>query len=198
MRVMDDITLEKVIKYNIEYQRANGMSPSYRDIMHALKLGSLATVQRYVMLLERQGRLERTRLGNIDVIPKLRTGQTTVTPLVGSISCGTLDIPVENIEESYSLPADLFGSGELFMLHTYGDSMIDGGINKGDLVVIRKQQTALDGEIVVACVEGETTLKRIFHQGRKILLHPENKSMNDIIVDSCDIQGVLVSCIKMY
>lgn len=77
-------------------------------------------------------------------------------------------------------------------------SMIDIGIKKDDLVVIRKQNTADDGEIVVAMINGETTLKRIFRRNGKVILHPENKEMKDIVVKDCEIQGVLVSCIKIY
>ena len=76
--------------------------------------------------------------------------------------------------------------------------MIDIGIRKGDLIVVRKQNTADDGEVVVAMVNGETTLKRLYHDGKDIILHPENKKMKDIRVKFCEVQGVLVSCIKMY
>lgn len=118
--------------------------------------------------------------------------------MVGEIACGQPNFAVENIEESYALPEALFGSGDLFMLRTFGDSMIDIGIRKGDLIVIRKQNTADDGEVVVAMVNGETTLKRLYRDGKDIILHPENKKMKDIRVKSCEVQGVLVSCIKMY
>ena len=76
--------------------------------------------------------------------------------------------------------------------------MIDAGISAGDLLVLRQQDYADEGEIVVALVGENATLKRFYKKGRKIILHPENKSMNDIIVDDCQIQGVLVSCIKLY
>ena len=76
--------------------------------------------------------------------------------------------------------------------------MIDIGINKDDLLVIRKQEYAEDGEIVVALTNGDNTLKRLFHRNGKIVLHPENKTMSDIIVKNCEIQGVLVGCIKTY
>ena len=84
------------------------------------------------------------------------------------------------------------------MLRAFGDSMIDAGINKDDLLVIRKQQEANDGDIVVALTNGENTLKRLYHKGRIIVLHPENKTMKDIEVTNCEIQGVLVGCIKTY
>ena len=123
-----------------------------------------------------------------------------MTCLVGGIACGKPTEAIENIEECYALPRAIFGDGELFMLRAFGDSMIDIGINKDDLIVLRQQNTANDGDIVAALVEGESTLKRIYHKGRRIILHPENKIMKDIVVNAedCIIQGVLVSCIKLY
>ena len=120
--------------------------------------------------------------------------------LVGDIACGSPTEAIENIEECYALPKALFGDGELFILRTYGDSMIDVGIKENDFIVVRQQNTANDGDIVAALVNGESTLKRIYHKGSKIVLHPENKTMKDIVVNAedCIIQGVLVSCIKMY
>lgn len=198
MRVMDEATLERVANYNIQYQREHGISPSFRTIMRALNLGSLATVQRYVLLLERKGRIKRTQFGNIVPLPQLRTDSVTITPLLGEIVCGEPETAVENIEETFALPKTLFGSGELFALRTYGESMTGYGIHEGDLVVIRKQNYAEDGEIVVALVDGKNTLKRLYHNGKKIVLHPENESMKDIVVKECDIQGVLVGKITLY
>ena len=110
----------------------------------------------------------------------------------------TLHDAVEQIEESVTLPRAIFGGGDLFILHTHGDSMIDIGIKHGDLVVIRKQNTAENGDIIVAMMNGETTLKRFYKRNGKVVLHPENKEMKDIIVKDCEIQGVLVSCIHIY
>lgn len=198
MRVMNPEIMERVAQYNTDYQKKHGRSPSFREIMHALNLGSLATVQRYVRALEKADRLELTDAGNILTIPKLTGGARTIIPLIGEIACGEPMFAVENIEDSYAFPKALFGEGELFMLRAKGNSMIDAGISKGDLVVLRRQSTADDGEVVVALIDGEATLKRLFHKDGKIVLHPENKRMKDIVLDHCDIQGVLVSCIKMY
>lgn len=198
MRALNEETKNAVLEYNIQYQRKHGISPSFRNIMHALNLGSLATVQRYVKQLEKEGCLSRTKVGKIAPMPQLHSGETTLVPLIGQIACGEPCFEVENIEESFELPRSVFGNGELYMLRAFGDSMIDVGINKDDLLVIRKQENANDGDIVVALVNGDNTLKRLYRRNGKIVLHPENKSLEDIIVDSCQIQGVLVSCIKMY
>ncbi len=198
MRVMSEETKNAVLEYNIRYQKEHGISPSFRSIMHALGLGSLATVQRYVKQLEAEGKLSRTNIGNIAPLPKLWGGETVTVPLIGEIACGEPCLEVENIEESFALPQSLFGRGEMYMLRAFGDSMVDAGIHKDDLLVIRKQAEANDGDIVVALVNGENTLKRIYKERDRIRLHPENKSMQDIIVKDCEIQGVLVGCIKRY
>lgn len=198
MKTLNEETLKRVREFNIAYQQEHGITPSYRQIMNALKLGSLATVRRYVMELENQGVLKRSEIGKIIPMPKLKKGNFVLAPLIGSIVCGIPNPSEENYEDTYALPTDIFGKGHLFMLHAEGNSMIEAGISPGDLLVLRKQDSADDGEIVVALVDGETTLKRLYHRDGKIVLHPENKRMKDIIVDDCNVQGVLVSCIKKY
>lgn len=99
-------------------------------------------MQRYVLALEKAGKIERTRLGSISVMPKLKPSGFTLAPLVGSIACGQPVDAVENIEGTFALPKAIFGNGNLFMLRAKGDSMIDAGIKDDDLIVIRKQNTA--------------------------------------------------------
>lgn len=198
MRTLNQRTLERMETYIKDYQKDYRKSPSYRDIMYALGMSSLNLVQRYVLALEREGRIRRTSAGGIKLPGYLKLGESTVVPLVGSIACGQPNFAEEYVEGSYALPAEIFGHGELFLLHAFGDSMIEVGIDEGDLLVIRKQNVADNGEIVVALIDGETTLKRFYYEDGRITLHPENSTMEDIIVDYCEIQGVLVSCIKMY
>ncbi len=198
MRTLNQETLCRMEQYIKEYQTKNGRSPSYRNIMHGIGMSSLNLVQRYVLALEREGRIERTRLGSIEIPNQLKPRGTTLVPLIGQIACGEPCFEVENIEESFALPRSVFGNGELYMLRAFGDSMIEVGINDGDLIVLRKQDHAQDGEIVVALTSGNNTLKRLYHRNGKIVLHPENKTMKDIIVSNCEIQGVLVGCIKTY
>lgn len=118
--------------------------------------------------------------------------------VLGGISCGLPNFAEENIEEYVSLPESLFGTGEFYILRARGESMIEAGIEDGDLVVIRKQEEAEEGDIVVALVGEEATLKRFFKdvQGQRIILHPENREMEDIYVDHCIIQGVAKNVIK--
>lgn len=118
--------------------------------------------------------------------------------VLGRVSCGLPKYAEENIEEYVSLPVSLFGQGRFFILRADGESMIEAGIEDGDMVVIRQQSTASEGQIVVALVEDETTLKRYYIDKRRrcVRLHPENSEMEDIYVNDCIIQGVAVHVIK--
>lgn len=198
MRTLNTTTLDNMERFIIDYQKSKGKSPSFRELMRVLNMSSLNLVRTYVIALEKSGRIERTRLGSIDVMPKLKPSGMAIAPIVGTIACGQPVDAIENIEESVALPRTIFGAGNLFILHARGNSMVEANISNGDLVVIRQQNTAENGEIVVAMVNGETTLKRFYKKSGRIILHPENKTMTDIIVKNCEIQGVLVSCIKMY
>ena len=118
--------------------------------------------------------------------------------LLGPVSCGVPTLEEEYAEEYVSLPVSMFGNGTFFLLRASGESMIDAGIAPGDLVLVRKQSEATDGEIVVALVGNENTLKRYYvdTESHMIRLHPENKAMRDIIVPDCRVQGVAVKVIK--
>ena len=190
--------MQDIQEYIAKYQEENNASPSYRNIMHAMGMSSLNLVQLYVLRLEKEKRIQRTRLGKIELPEELDLRERVVVPLVGNIACGQPNFAEQNIECNYALPVGIFGRGDLFLLRAFGESMIEAVIKEGDLLVIKKQNTAEDGEIVVALIEGEATLKRFYKKGKKIILHPENKTMQDIVLSNCEIQGVLVSCIKLF
>ena len=124
--------------------------------------------------------------------------ESTPVMLLGEIACGPFNFGEENILETYRFPKAFTGEGEFFLLRTFGESMIDAGIEPGDLVMIRQQNTARPGDIVVVSVGDETTLKRYYPEPEKqcIRLHPENESMEDMYVAECVIQGVAVKVIK--
>ena len=119
--------------------------------------------------------------------------------IIGSISCGLPADVEEYVEDYVPLPVSIFGRGELYILRASGDSMIDAGISDGDLVVVRKTTEADDGDIVVALTEETgTTLKRLLHDKNsgRVILHPENSSMQDMLFDSIAVQGIAVKVIK--
>ena len=114
------------------------------------------------------------------------------------VVCGPFNFGEENILETYRFPTAFTGAGEFFLLRTFGESMIEAGISPGDLVLIRQQNTAHPGDIVVVSVGDETTLKRYYPEPEKhrIRLHPENRDMKDMYVTKCTIQGVAVKVIR--
>lgn len=189
--------MNRIIEFAEQYYLENSSSPSVRVIADKFGIG-VSTAYRYLLEMDERGLItyDGKRISN-DRIEKLNSNSGVIrAAVVGSIACGIPNLAEENIEEYVSLPRSMFGDGEFFILRASGESMIDAGIETGDLVVIRKQTCAEDGQIVVALVEDEATLKRLYREKGKVRLHPENRAMDDIIVDDCIIQGVAVKVIK--
>lgn len=189
--------MNRIIEFAEQYYLENSSSPSVRTIADRFGIG-VSTAYRYLLEMDERGLItyDGKRISN-DRIEKLNSNSGVIrAAVVGSIACGIPNLAEENVEEYVSLPRSMFGDGEFFILRANGESMIDAGIETGDLVVIRKQACAEDGQIVVALVEDEATLKRLYREKGKVRLHPENRAMDDIIVDDCIIQGVAVKVIK--
>lgn len=189
--------MNRIIEFAEQYYLENSSSPSVRVIADKFEIG-VSTAYRYLLEMDERGLItyDGKRISN-DRIEKLNSNSGVIrAAVVGSIACGIPNLAEENVEEYVSLPRSMFGDGEFFILRANGESMIDAGIETGDLVVIRKQACAEDGQIVVALVEDEATLKRLYRDKGKVRLHPENRAMDDIIVDDCIIQGVAVKVIK--
>lgn len=180
-----------------KYYLTNRHSPSTREIAEELGIVK-STAYKYLIAMRNQGMIEYDGENVLtDKIEKANVELTSVAVL-GSISCGVPQLEEEYAEEFVTLPVSMFGKGEFYFLRANGNSMIEAGIDDGDLVLIRKQSVAKDGQIVVALVDNQNTLKRFFVDEKKhcIRLHPENKTMEDIIVPECVIQGVAVKVIK--
>lgn len=176
----------------------NGASPSVREIADELGV-NYSTVSRYLKYMREQGLIDYEGHRNITTEENRKTkAETTKVAILGSVSCGIPKFAEENIEEYVRLPISLFGRGDFYILRANGDSMINAGIEDGDLVLIRKQSSANPGQIVVALMEDEATLKRYYPEPhrRRIRLHPENDNMRDIYVANCIIQGVAVKVLK--
>ena len=193
-----NVELMNQIKEFVEsYYLKEHRSPSTTEIAKSLGVVK-STVYKYLIEMRERGMLSydgkeiRTELTE-KVMPNMNRAA-----VLGSVSCGVPRFAEENIEEYVSLPEALFGRGEFFILKAKGDSMIDAGIDDGDLVVIKQQSSAEDGQIVVALMDDEATLKRFYRdeKNKRIRLHPENESMEDIFVDDCIIQGIAVKVIK--
>ena len=197
MRSKDPVIKQRIVDFIGEYYITNGKSPSLAVIADAIgrcKSG----VYKYLVAMNEEGLLKYD--GKSIETPKTAKchNEYSRTAIVGSVPCGLPSDEEEYVEEYVSLPTSIFGSGELYILRASGNSMIDAGIDDGDLVVIKKQAVANDGDIIVALVNNRNTLKRFFRDEKhqKFILHPENKEMEDIIVEECLVQGVAVNVIK--
>ncbi|HET7185454.1 MAG TPA: transcriptional repressor LexA [Terriglobales bacterium] len=196
----------QVYDFIASFVQAKGYSPSFEEIGGGLGLSSLATVHKHISNLEKKGLLKRdyNRSRSIDVLPpRGRMKQTMAAPfslpLLGRIAAGQ---PIEAVEnpESISLQ-DFTGSKDVFVLQVRGDSMQDEAILDGDYVLVEKVQTARNGEIVVALVDGaDTTLKRFYKEGDRIRLQPSNAAMQPIVVAAAavQLQGRVIGVLRKY
>ena len=195
MRSKDKTLMAAIEKFVSDYTDSNGISPTMQEVADGVG-SSKATVQRYIAQLCDDGILDYS---GYRTMTSTKTKAAAIrVPVLGTIACGIPKFAEENIEEYVRLPVALFGKGNFFILRAYGDSMIEAGIDNGDLVLIRQQNYADEGQIVVALMEAEATLKRFYPEPKKhrIRLHPENSRMDDIYVDNCEIQGVAVKVLK--
>ena len=197
IRKKDQKIMDRIIECVEDYYSDYNSSPSIQYIASELEI-SKSTVHRYLMEMHEKGLVEYSSKCIKTERIKKQDNRRVRVPIVGNISCGTPEFAEEDFEEYVSLPVSLFGEGDFFILRTHGESMIEKGIESGDLVVVRKQNFASAGDIVVALVDGETTLKYFYPEPEKkqIRLHPANKNMNDIIVKECNVQGVAEHIIK--
>ena len=194
MRSKDPEIMKRIVDFVEAYHLDYNSSPSLRVIADGVGIGS-TTVYRYLMEMNERGMIcyDGKTIRN-EKINKSQRG-TIRAAVIGRIACGIPNLAEQHVEGYVNLPESLFGQGNFYILRASGCSMTEAGIDDRDLVVIREQNTAEDGQIVVALVDDETTLKRFFHEGDRIRLHPENPRMKDIFVTDCRIQGVAVKVI---
>lgn len=199
MRTKNGELISAIEKYIAGYMDEYGISPSLQEIADGTGM-SKTNVHRYIAYMQEQNILDSAggHRGIVTGEEKQTRRQSIRVPVLGAVSCGIPKLAEENIEEYVRLPVSLFGRGDLYLLRANGASMIEAGIDDGDLVLIRQQSFADEGQIVVALMEDEATLKRFYPEPEKgrIRLHPENRTMKDIFVDSCVIQGVAVRVLK--
>lgn len=194
MRSKDPEIMKRIVDFVEAYHLDYNSSPSLRVIADGVGIGS-TTVYRYLMEMNERGMIcyDGKTIRN-EKINKSQRG-TIRAAVIGRIACGIPNLAEQHVEGYVNLPESLFGQGNFYILRASGCSMTEAGIDDGELVVIREQNTAEDGQIVVALVDDEATLKRFFHEGDRIRLHPENPRMKDIFVTDCRIQGVAVKVI---
>ena len=201
--MIDEKKLTNVMDYIRKFSEENGYTPSVREIGKECGIKSTATVHSYIEKLQDRGYLNKTDNKKRSV--SIGRSSTVTIPLIGTVTAGNTVLYInilshENYEDYYTFPAGEFKGEDLFMLQVQGTSMIDAGILNGDKIVVRKQQTAQDGEIVVALVEDSATVKRLFRRDGKIVLHPENEALADMIYapEEVSILGKVVGLIRNY
>lgn len=212
MRKKDPDSLNKrekaILKYIEKQVIANGYPPSVREIGKAVGLKSTATVHGYLTSLADKGYIQKENQKG-RTLKLLKGGASQVeggeqtsfdknvytsremvdVPVIGKITAGEPILAVENVTDTFPIPLDFVGSGESFMLTVRGESMIEAGILNGDYILVRKQNTAVNGEIVVALIGDEATVKTFYKEKDHIRLQPENSTMDPIIVPNCEILG---------
>ena len=201
---MIDIKDKQLEIYNFlkTYTENKGYPPSVREICEAVGLSSTSTVHGHLKRLEKKGLIKRDpakpRALEIAELNQSKKEMINI-PIIGKVTAGLPILATENIEDTFPVPLEYVKHDrELFMLRVTGQSMINVGINNNDLAIIEKKESAENGDIVVALIDNEATIKRFFKENDHFRLQPENDTMDPIIVENCSILGKLVGIYRQY
>ena len=192
-------TQQRILEYIEGYIEKNGYPPSVREIGQAVDLKSTSTVHGHLNRLEKKGLLHREAMKprTIDVTRDDKP-QMLKVPMLGRVAAGVPILAEENAEGYVQLPDNIVGRGDHFVLEIRGDSMISAGIMNGDYVVVKRQQTAQNGDIVIAMIDDEATCKRYFKEPDRIRLQPENPRMRPFYARSVTILGKVTAVYRVY
>lgn len=199
----------QIFKFIVDTIKNIGYPPSVREIAEAVSLSSSATVHSHLKKLEELGYIRRSKGSSraIEILnsaykPQDNTSNLSnviLIPIVGNVAAGTPILAQENIEEYFPVSSDFIkDSSDVFMLKVKGDSMINAGILDRDYIIVRKQEIARNGEIIVALLEDEATVKRFLKTDKAIKLIPENDFMKPIVVEDVRIVGKVIGVIRKY
>ncbi len=202
----DDLNEKQIILLDFlkEFIKLKGYPPSYREIIDEIKvIKSTSTINSYIIQLEKKGYVRRDPSKNraleiidLDSYISETKKETFDIPIIGKVTAGEPILAVENIEDTFPLPLEYASKGELFILNVSGESMIEAGILDGDKIVVRKQNTAENGDIVVALLDDSATVKRYFKHKDHIELRPENSSMYPIITKDVNVLGKVIGLFR--
>ncbi|WP_096183883.1 transcriptional repressor LexA [Effusibacillus lacus] len=195
---------QQILDYIKDEVRKKGYPPSVREIGDAVGLASSSTVHGHLARLEQKGLIRRDpvkpraiEILDMDTPVVAHNASTVMAPIIGKVTAGSPITAVENVEDYFPLPMSLVGDTEVFLLTVEGDSMIEAGIHDGDLVIVRKQQTARNGEIVVAMTEDdEATVKRFYKEADHVRLQPENSAMEPLRYKNVMILGKVIGVFR--
>ncbi len=180
-----------------------GYPPSVREICEAVGLKSTSTVHGHLERLEKKGYIRRdpTKPRAIEILDESFIGnrrELVNVPIIGKVTAGEPILAVENIEDYFPLPIEYVNNDTVYMLRVQGDSMIEAGIYDHDQILVRKQHTAENGDIVVALIEDSVTVKRFFKESNYIRLQPENPTMAPIILQEVNILGKVIGLFRRF
>lgn len=191
---------EEILEFIKKRIKEKGYPPAVREICEATGLKSTSTVHGHLTRLEKKGYIRRdpSKPRAIEIVDDEFYVHRNVVqlPLVGKVTAGEPILAVENIEETMTLPYDLVGTEDAFLLRVRGDSMFEAGIFDNDIIIVRRQNVAENGDIVVALIDDEATVKRFYKEHDHIRLQPENKAMEPIIVKDVKILGKVIGLIR--
>jgi repressor LexA len=195
---------QRVYSFIVEWRKKNGFPPTVREMAESLNYSSPNNVRQHLRLIEKKGflRIVSGKARGIDIkapFSPVSGDNGFEVPLIGRVAAGTPITAEENIEGTVTLDRQLFKGDGLFTLRVQGDSMKEMGVFDGDIAVMRQKPTASNGEVIVAVIEGEATLKRFFKKDDAIVLHAENSAYEDIVIkapQSVYIAGKLVGVIR--
>ena len=198
-----DLKEAQIYEYIKNYTKENGFPPSYREISAGVDIKSTNSVKKYVDRLVEKNLIvkhdNKSRSINYVQNKEERKMDIVTIPLIGKVAAGNPILAFENVEDEFVISKSVFGTNqELFMLKIAGDSMINIGIDDGDYVVVKKQENAENGDIVVAYIDGYATVKNFYKEGQFIRLQPQNELYKPIITNNCTILGKVVGCIKKF
>jgi len=192
----------EILDFLNEFIAQHGYAPSLEEVGRRFGLSSLATVHKHLTNLQQKGFIRRTwnRSRSVEVVPSRSAGRAIELPLLGYVAAG---VPIEAITttETISVPEDLVGKRDTYVLRVRGDSMIDEQIRDGDFVVIEDRKQANDGEMVIALIGGtDVTLKKLYREDGRIRLQPANPAMQPMLFESdqIQVQGVVVGVMRRY
>ena len=193
-----ELKLNEVYDFTVDFIAQNGFPPSVREICATLNIKSTATAYSYLNKLKSKGLLDKSPLKKRAIILPYKNLQFKNIPVIGMVRAGSPIFAVENLDGYCPLPPEFSNSNVDYALRVDGDSMINAGIYDKDLIIVKKQEYAQNGEIVVALIDDSATVKRFYKNNDKIILHPENDTMSDMIFDKVEILGVVKGLIRRF
>ncbi|MBP1925322.1 repressor LexA [Sedimentibacter acidaminivorans] len=196
----------KILEYIKNELSLRGYPPSIREICQAVGLSSTSSVHAHLNTLEEKGYIKKGTnkrraieiIDADDICSNMPRKEIVNVPIIGTVAAGAPILAVENIDDTLPISIDFVGNKESYVLKVKGESMIDAGILSGDFVIVNSQNSAENGDIVVALIEDEATVKTFYKEKDHIRLQPQNKSMDPILVKEAYILGVVKAVVRKY